>query len=164
MYRPVLLCEMKLSLVLGLVALVVGGCTSPSGKTAEDALGTPGEQIQAYIDANDISNEQTTSTGLVYVIEEPGGPAHPTVDDRVTIHYVGYLVDGTVFDQTRGASSSFALRQLIPAWQEALPLIGKGGKIKILAPPNTAYGINPPRGTPITAQSVLVFDIALIDF
>lgn len=149
----------SLALVLALVS-----CGGGAGPTADDALGTPGEQIQAYIDANGITDEQTTSSGLVYVIEEPGGPAHPSVRDDVTIHYVGYLVDGTVFDQTRGASSTFPLSRLIAAWQEALPLIGKGGRIKILAPPSTAYGDSPPRGTPITANSVLVFDIELKDF
>jgi len=148
-------------IVIGLLAMACGG---GSAEVADSAVGTPGEQIQAYIDANDISNEQTTSTGLVYVIEDEGGPSRPTINDEVTIHYVGYLVDGTIFDQTHGATSTFQLRQLVAAWQEALPLIGKGGKIKILAPPSTAYGNNPPRGSGITPQSVLVFDIELLDF
>ena len=133
-------------------------------QVAAEAGAAPGAQIQAYLDANGITGEQTTSTGLVYVIEDPGEGAHPTVTDQIAMHYRGYLVDGSIFDRTTGESRTFPLNQLIPAWQEALPLIGRGGRIKILAPPSTAYGNRPPPRTGITPESVLVFDIELVDF
>ena len=121
-------------------------------------------QIGDFVAANDLPAPQTTASGLAYVIEEPGGPEHPTTRDEITIYYHGYLTSGKTFDRTRDEPRTFPLDALIPAWQEAIPLIGRGGRIKIFAPPSTAYGQNPPPGTGITPESVLVFDIGLVDF
>lgn len=138
---------------------------SVDGAAADVLSASPGEQLEAYLSAEGIEGEQTTASGLVYVVEEPGGVNTPALHEDITILYKGYLVDGTVFDQTQGRSPrTFPLSQLIPAWQEGLQLIGRGGKIKLLAPPGIAYGSNPPPGTPIRANSVLVFDIELVDF
>jgi len=145
-------------------ALLVSACKVDRPKPVGGPPPSPGQQIEDYLQANSLSGEQTTSTGLVYIIEAPGGEEKPEVKDQITIHYKGYLTDGTVFDQTQGSPRTFGLYQLIKAWQEAIPMIGRGGKVKILAPPSTAYGNNPPRGTPITSNSVLVFDIELVDF
>ncbi len=157
---------MQIRVFLFAAALGLAACASSPDASAVDinASATPGEQIEAYLDANGIEDEQTTSTGLVYIIEEPGGDAKPTVNDNITIHYKGYLVNGQVFDQTTDSPRTFGLNQLVQAWQEAIPLVGRGGKVKILAPPSTAYGNRPPPGTGITPTSVLVFDIELIDF
>lgn len=122
------------------------------------------EQIDLFARANGLGELQRTDSGLAYVITEPGGGEKPAVSDEITIHYHGYLTSGKTFDRTRGEPRTFPLNALIPAWQEAIPLIGRGGVIKILAPPSTAYGQNPPPGTGITSESVLVFDIALEDF
>ena len=122
------------------------------------------QQISDFAGANGMTDLQTTASGLAYVILEPGGPEHPSVSDQITIHYHGYLVDGKTFDRTKGTPRTFPLSGLIPAWQEAIPLIGRGGVIRILAPPSTAYGQRPPPGSGITPSSVLVFDIALSDF
>lgn len=122
------------------------------------------EQINQFAQANNLGELQRTGSGLAYVITEPGGGERPTVQDDITIHYHGYLTSGKTFDRTTGEPRTFPLNALIPAWQEAIPMIGRGGVIKILAPPPTAYGQNPPPGTGITGESVLVFDIALEDF
>jgi len=151
-------------LLLSIAALFLVACKGEAPKTVETTALTPGQQIEAYLSANSLTGEQTTNTGLVYLIEKQGGDEKPRIQDKITINYKGYITDGTVFDQTKGSPRTFGLYQLIPAWQEAIPMIGRGGKIKILAPPSTAYGNNPPRGTPITASSVLVFDIELVDF
>ncbi len=145
-------------------ALLVFACKADKPKSDNSPLPAAGQQIEEYLKANSLSGEQTTSSGLVYLIENPGGDEKPGVKDQITIHYKGYLTDGTVFDQTKGNPRTFGLYQLIAAWQEAIPMIGRGGKIKILAPPSTAYGNNPPPRTGITPSSVLVFDIELVDF
>ena len=157
------------STLLGAVAC--GGGRTPSmpppeeaAITAVDVAGDPELQTSSFIVANGLSGEQKTASGLTYVIEAPGGDEKPTVDSDITIYYHGYLVDGKTFDKTKSEPRTFPLSGLIPAWQEAIPLIGRGGKIKILAPPSTAYGNNPPAGTGITNESVLVFDITLVDF
>ena len=150
---------MRRLLVLAVFGLLLSACGG-----SDEPLASPGEQIQLYINANNITDEQTTSTGLVYLIEEPGSPERPSLDDEITIFYEGYLTDGTGFDRTDGSPRTFPLRALIQGWQEGIPLIGKGGKIKLLVPPELGYGNNPPRGTPIQPESVLVFDIELVDF
>ena len=150
------------NLIYGLLSI---GFLLISCNKEEDAPdGPPSVQIEEYLEANGIVGETTTSSGLVYIIEEPGGTEKPTQNSSITINYKGYLTNGVVFDETTGTPRTFPLRNLILAWQEAIPLIGRGGKIKILAPPSIAYGNNPPRGSVITANSVLVFDIELIDF
>ena len=154
-------------LAIGISSVLIFACKEAKQAEAVAQVSTSasaGEQIEAYLKSNSLSGEQTTSTGLVYLVEEPGGDEKPVVNDQITIHYKGYLTDGKVFDQTQGSPRSFGLYQLIAAWQEAIPMIGRGGKIKILAPPSTAYGNNPPPGTGITPTSVLVFDIELVDF
>ena len=121
-------------------------------------------QIADFVAANNLPAPQTTASGLAYVIEAPGSEERPTVQDEITIYYHGYLTSGKTFDRTKSEPRTFPLNALIPAWQEAIPMIGRGGRIKIFAPPSTAYGQNPPPGTGITPQSVLVFDIGLVDF
>lgn len=123
----------------------------------------PEVQIEQYLTDNNITGETTTSSGLVYIIDEPGNAEKPTLSSDITINYQGYLIDGTVFDETTGTPRTFPLANLILSWQEGIPLIGKGGKIKLISPPSLAYG-NSPRGDVIKAGDVLVFDIELIDF
>ena len=55
---------------------------------------------------------------------------------------------------------SFNLLELIQGWQKGLPLVKKGGKIKLIIPPSLGYGATPQQGIP--ANSVLVFDIELV--
>lgn len=122
---------------------------------------TPGAQIDEFLEANGLAGQETTtSTGLVYIIEEPGDSVRPTLSDEITINYRGYYPDGETFDETTGTPRTFPLANLIAAWQEGLPLIGQGGEIRLLAPPALAYGPNPPAG--IRCGSILVFDIELI--
>ena len=89
-----------------------------------------------------------------------GSGARPTVDDTVTLHYVGTLVDGTEFDSSvrRGQPATFPLRGLIPAWQLAVPHDGVGDTIEIAAPADLAYG--PIGRGPIPGGATLLFRIA----
>src|SRR6186713_439201 len=85
-----------------------------------------------------------------------------TVDDTVTLHYVGTLVDGTEFDSSvrRGQPATFPLRSLIPAWQVAVPMMGVGDTIEIAAPATLAYG--PIGRGPIPGGATLLFRIELL--
>ncbi|HYD25302.1 MAG TPA: FKBP-type peptidyl-prolyl cis-trans isomerase [Croceibacterium sp.] len=91
-----------------------------------------------------------------------GSGAHPTVNDTVTLHYAGTLVDGTGFDSSydRGQPATFPLRSLIRAWQLAVPQMGVGDTIEIAAPAVLAYG---PLGRgPIPGGATLLFRIELL--
>jgi FKBP-type peptidyl-prolyl cis-trans isomerase len=88
------------------------------------------------------------------------GP-HPTVQDTVALHYAGTLIDGTEFDSSYGdRPATFPLRQLIRAWQLAVPQMGVGDTIEIAVPSDLAYG---PRGSgPIPGGATLLFKIELL--
>jgi len=119
--------------------------------------------IEDYLVANDLT-AQSTSSGLYYIIEDPGGLNHPTINSYVSVNYKGYLTDGTVFDQSysAGTPANMALSNLVEGWQEGLQLIGVKGKIKLLIPSALGYGSTAKSNIP--ANSVLIFDIHLVEF
>ncbi len=122
------------------------------------------EAIAQFIGEKGLETKQTES-GIHYILEKEGtGDAHPEASSKVTVHYHGTLLDGTVFDSSvdRGETISFGLNQVIPGWQEAIPLLKKGGKGKFIIPSTLAYG-NRQAGK-IPPNSVLVFDVELFDF
>lgn len=103
-------------------------------------------------------------SGTLYKITEAGDQkVKPTKADKVKVNYKGTFIDGKTFDSSydRGEPVEFVLGQLIPAWGEAIPLLGKGGKMTIVAPPKQAYG--EAGSGPIAPNSTLVFDIELLD-
>ncbi|MCR9178719.1 FKBP-type peptidyl-prolyl cis-trans isomerase [Erythrobacter sanguineus] len=86
----------------------------------------------------------------------------PTVADRITVHYEGRLLDGTVFDSSyqRGSPATFSLGRLVEGWQRAIPQMGVGEIIEIAIPSNLAYG--PVGRGPIPGNATLVFKVELI--
>ncbi|ELY3811307.1 FKBP-type peptidyl-prolyl cis-trans isomerase [Cronobacter sakazakii] len=106
---------------------------------------------------------KTSSTGLLYKVEKEGTGAAPKESDTVVVNYKGTLIDGQEFDNSykRGEPLSFRLDGVIPGWTEGLKNIKKGGKIKLVIPPELAYGKNGVPGIP--ANATLVFDVELLD-
>ncbi|CUU22594.1 MULTISPECIES: FKBP-type peptidyl-prolyl cis-trans isomerase [Duffyella] len=106
---------------------------------------------------------QKTDTGLLYQVEKEGTGNVPKDSDTVVVNYKGTLIDGTEFDNSysRGEPLSFRLDGVIPGWTEGLKHVKKGGKIKLVIPPELAYGKNGVPGIP--PNSTLVFDVELLD-
>ena len=81
----------------------------------------------------------------------------------VTVHYTGWLLNGTVFDSSkkRGQTISFGLHQVIKGWTEGVPGMMPGGVRLLLIPSDMAYG---DRGSPgsIPPKATLVFEIELV--
>jgi len=104
-----------------------------------------------------------TESGLLYQVEKEGTGDAPKDSDTVVVNYKGTLIDGSEFDNsyTRGEPLSFRLDGVIPGWTEGLKHVKKGGKIKLVIPPQLAYGKNGVPGIP--ANSTLVFDVELLD-
>lgn len=134
----------------------------------DDTL-SPEEQLQEdiriirqYLTDNNLTADSTAS-GLHYIITQVGFGDHPDQQDSVTVKYKGYLLDGSVFDQTDdGETAKFALSGLITGWQEGIPLLKKGGKGTFFLPSALGYGIY--GSGPIPPNTVLIFDIELVDF
>jgi len=121
--------------------------------------------ILEYAMANKLK-VQSTESGIYYAIEKQGdGKGNPTKNDQITAHYHGTTLDGTVFDSSvdRGTPFEFKLGGVIKGWQEAIPLLSRGGKGKFMIPSALAYGTRG-AGAKIPPNSPLVFEIELIDF
>lgn len=106
---------------------------------------------------------QKHSSGIYYQIITPGtGTEAIDLNSTITMAYTGRLLNGKVFDSATTASPlTSTLSSLIRGWQEGVPLIKKGGKIRLLIPSALAYGEGSNPGIP--ANSVLDFDIELTD-
>ena len=123
---------------------------------------TDKQKIDEYVAANNLKGE-FTSSGLYFTVDVIGTGANPSVSNTVKVEYTGYLLDGTKFDATAaGAPVEFSLSQVILGWQEGIPKYNKGGKGKLIIPSALAYGSSAMGSIP--ANSVLVFDIYLVDW
>ncbi len=118
-------------------------------------------KIENYLADNSLDAD-TTSSGLRYIIEEEGTGDFPALSDVVKVLYKGYFLNGDVFDQTQGTAATFPLGNVITGWQEGLQLFKKGGKGTLYIPSKLGYGNTPPAGIP--TNSVLIFDVELVDF
>ena len=105
----------------------------------------------------------TLASGMQYQVITEGTGDIPSLESKVTTHYHGTLIDGTVFDSSadRGQPASFPVQGVIPGWTEALQLMKVGSKWKLFIPSELAYGPNSPGGS-IGPNSTLVFEVELI--
>ena len=105
----------------------------------------------------------TTASGLAYEVVSEGDGASPSATDLVTVHYAGWLTDGTPFDSSysRGQPATFPLNGVIAGWTEGVQLMKPGATYRFLIPPGLAYGAS---GAPpvIGPGATLVFQVELI--
>ncbi|HNX42834.1 MAG TPA: FKBP-type peptidyl-prolyl cis-trans isomerase [Bacteroidales bacterium] len=103
-----------------------------------------------------------TPSGLQYAIIKPGEGEPPTDTDIVEVHYVGKLLDGTVFDSSRdrGQPAKFPVNGVIPGWSEGVKLMKPGAVYMLYIPADLGYG-NQKQG-PIPAGSALIFEVELL--
>ncbi len=123
------------------------------------------EQSKQFLDENKSKDGvQSTESGLQYTIIEEGQGTPPGINDFVTTHYQGTLIDGTKFDSSydRGQPVEFPVSGVIPGWTEALQLMKPGSKWKLYIPPELAYGESGV-GAMIGPNSTLIFDIELLE-
>ena len=101
--------------------------------------------------------------GMQYQVLTKGKGKKPSADSKVTVHYHGTLVNGTVFDSSvkRNQPASFPVNGVIKGWQEILPMMPVGSKWKVVIPPDLAYGERGVGGS-IGPNETLIFEIELI--
>lgn len=147
---------MKSYLLIFLSLFIFISCSKDDDDTFEPQ--TEADIIQ-YIEANNL-NATRSDSGLYYVINNEGTGIRPTSTSNVTVAYKGYLLDGTVFDQSNSNGISFGLNQVIKGWTEGITYFKEGGEGVLLIPSNLGYGNNGQGSIP--GGAVLVFDIELL--
>jgi peptidylprolyl isomerase len=108
---------------------------------------------------------KTTPSGLKYAIISQGNGPAIELNKTVTIHYSGYLLNGTIFDSSveRDEPIMFVVGQgqVMPGWDEGMQLLKKGDKARFIIPPQLGYGEMQLEKIP--ANSTLIFDTEVID-
>ena len=113
----------------------------------------------AYCTANNITYTEHAS-GILYEVMAPGLGTQPTLTSTVSTVYTGKLLNGTQFDASANPVS-FLLNGVIEGWKIGIPLIKKGGRIKLVIPSSLAYGCNGSGSIP--PNSPLYFEVNLTD-
>jgi FKBP-type peptidyl-prolyl cis-trans isomerase FkpA len=106
------------------------------------------------------------------VVELPGGlqvemlragtGAVPLLEDSVEVHYSGWHIDGRLFETTRrfGQPAMIPVASTIPGWQRVLTEVGEGSLLRLVIPPELAYGRA--GGGRIGAEETLIFELELL--
>jgi len=106
-----------------------------------------------------------TESGAILITIKEGNGATPKIADIVKVHYLGTLVDGTVFDGSAkqgGNPATLRVSEMSKCWVEGIQQIKVGGKSKLVCPSTLAYR---DKGLPplIKPGATLVFEIELLE-
>jgi len=107
----------------------------------------------------------TTATGLVYEDVAIGEGGEAVRGTRVSVHYTGWLTDGTKFDSSKDRGDPFRFNlgagQVIAGWDEGVTGMKVGGTRKLTIPPQLGYGARGAGGV-IPPNATLVFEVELL--
>ncbi|MCM8732089.1 FKBP-type peptidyl-prolyl cis-trans isomerase [Hephaestia sp. GCM10023244] len=152
------------------VVMLWAGIIAAVAIAASLAFAAPTNAVSAFLAENARAEGVVeTASGLQYKVLTKGTGAAPTDEDVALVNYDGTLTDGNRFDKSQ-QPTPFPLGEqaAIPGFEEALKLMPKGAKYRFWIKPDLAYGAAERRdgagNVVIPANSVLVFDIEMIDF
>jgi FKBP-type peptidyl-prolyl cis-trans isomerase FkpA/FKBP-type peptidyl-prolyl cis-trans isomerase FklB len=110
------------------------------------------------------SGAKKTESGAIITTIKEGNGATPKVMDTVKMHYLGTLIDGTVFDRSakQGEPATIRLNEMSKCWMEGMQQMKVGSKSKLVCPSSLAYR---DKGLPplIKPGATLVFEIELLE-
>lgn len=115
-----------------------------------------------YGPRSNVAGVEWQASGLGLRVIAPGTGEPPQPADRVRVHYVCALKDGTVVDDSRkrGAPADLVVKTLIAGWAEGMAALKPGGRAEFFIPPSLGYGTMGGGGVP--AGAGLIFDAELI--
>ncbi|MGJ7031697.1 FKBP-type peptidyl-prolyl cis-trans isomerase FklB [Niabella hirudinis] len=122
------------------------------------------EEGRKFLETNkDKESVQTLPEGIQYEVIKEGAGKQPTVNQSVTAHYRGALLDGTEFDSSFKRNQPFTapLKALIKGWQIAIPLMKEGSHWRLWIPSDLAYG-DRGAGRDIPGGATLLFEVELL--
>ena len=107
----------------------------------------------------------TTASGLIIEELAVGGGDTAAAGQQVSVHYTGWLADGTKFDSSKDRKEPFGFhlggRQVIAGWDEGVQGMRIGGTRKLTIPPQLGYGVRGAGGV-IPPHATLVFEVELL--
>ncbi|XP_033015728.1 peptidyl-prolyl cis-trans isomerase FKBP4 [Lacerta agilis] len=137
--------------------------TAEEGKAEAMSAAPPQEGEAAAVDIT-----PGRDGGVLKIIKKEGiGTESPMIGDKVTVHYSGWLLDGTKFDSSRDRKDKFSFDfgkgEVIKAWDITVGTMKLGELCQITCKPEYAYGSagSPPK---IPPNSTLIFEIELFEF
>lgn len=148
----------KYTLLAALLFFIVS-CNDDKKAEQIDFTTQNDEEINKYLADNDLTAQKST-TGLYYIINEPGTGEQASADSNVTVAYKGYFSNKSVFDESDSEGISFGLQQVIKGWTEGISYFKEGGNGILLVPAHLGYGSFDTRSIP--GGSVLIFEVNLI--
>ncbi|MRR08785.1 FKBP-type peptidyl-prolyl cis-trans isomerase [bacterium] len=107
----------------------------------------------------------TTASGLIIEDLTVGSGDEAKAGGYVSVHYTGWLTDGTKFDSSKDRNEPFEFalgaRHVIAGWDEGVQGMKVGGARKLTIPPNLGYGARGAGGV-IPPNATLVFEVELL--
>ena len=116
---------------------------------------------------DELENEDTITTpsGLQYTDTAEGDGEAAQAGNNVSVHYTGWLTDGTKFDSSVDRNQPFQFPlgagRVIAGWDEGIALMREGGRARLVIPPELAYG-DAGNGA-IPPGATLLFDVWLVE-
>lgn len=138
------------------------GTTAQQTSAAPVATTTQGAAMDTFAMPSKL---ETTASGLQYSVDQPGTGAQPQTGQVVSVHYTGWLTDGTKFDSSRdrGEPIEFPIGtgRVIKGWDEGVGAMKVGEKRTLVIPPQLGYGERGAGGV-IPPNATLVFKVELV--